>query len=147
MAYLTADEFRERVFVRDLTRILADLDADEQTAFIEQAIADASAELDSYVGGRYSLSLVADNQVKRITAQLADFIIQQRRGHNFSDRDQKREEMLRQQLRDISARKAHLTGQAGNQTADNLTSVRETSPSARTTGRKRKFTRKKMEGM
>lgn len=145
-SYLTYDEFMERAVQADVDAILSDLSESVAETYIDDLCAEASGELDGYAGGRYGTPLVITDQVRRIVFELAWFLMSKRRGHNWSESDQKEEKELRRKLERISDRKFHLIGQSHIATADNRTSVRETDPSARTTGRARKFTREKMEG-
>ncbi len=145
MASLTAAEFRARCIAADLDALLGDLDATAQTAWIEQEIETADADLEGYATGRYATPLAATAQVKGIVRQLAWWGLCRRKGWNYGDQEREDEKQIRRKLERISERKFHLTSQGGNKTADDMTSLRETSPSARTTGRRRKLTRESME--
>ncbi|MDP8224512.1 MAG: DUF1320 family protein [Candidatus Lernaella stagnicola] len=147
MASLTSDEFRERCVAADLDATLGDLDDDDQDTWIEQAIASADADLEGYAAGRYPTPLTATEQVKGLAHQLAWFTLCRRKNWNYGEQEREDEKQLRRKLERISERKFILTGQGANKTADEMTSIRETDPSARTTGRARKLTRDTMEGM
>lgn len=146
MAYLTYEQFMARAVSENVADLLSELDEAERRESIEEVIADVSPDLDGYAEPVYTTPLVATRQVQRIIYQLAWYALCERREFNITEQMEKAHDRLVKKLGLIASRKFHLTDQDDRAVKNDMTSARPTSPAARVSGRKRTFTREKLEG-
>ena len=147
VAYLTATELRQRITDLDVEQILDDLpNADARDVYLNQAALSGSQTLEGYAGGSYALPLVSTGQVKDLVTRIVRFSLLRRKPWNFTDAQHEDEKALTALLEQISRRLFHLVGQSPARSIEQQTSIREGSPSARSTGRQRKLTREQMDG-
>lgn len=144
MSYLTLDEFEETAVSADLDAMLGDLSEAERESWIGDAITTAESDLNGYCLGRYGIPLVVTGYIRRVVFDLAWYLLCRRKDWNYTEAMQRDEKELRRRLELISARKFHLEDQAGASSVESKTSIRPTNPPARSTGRRRAFTRKSL---
>lgn len=146
MSSLTVAEFIAQRTARDIDGLFGDLSEDDRDAAIALLIDEAKDELAGYAMSRYALPLETTDQVRRIVGDLAWFSACRRKDWNYTDSMAKQEQELRRKLEALASRKFSLVDQVEAGSVNRATSVRETTPAARTEGRRRIFTRKKLEG-
>jgi phage gp36-like protein len=146
MSSLTVVEFKAQHTARDIEALFGDLTTGEADAAIALILAEAKEELAGYADSRYETPLADTNQVKRIEGDLAWYTSCRRKDWNYTDSMAAQEKELRRKLESLTARKFNLTEQVERGSVAQSTSNRETTPSARQQGRKREFTRDKMNG-
>lgn len=101
MAYATAQEMSDRIGVDELA-VVADRDGDSvmESEAITGALDDASAEIDSYLAGRYPLPLVdTPATVKRVCIDMAMYHLS---GNKTTEEVEKRYQRAVSWLRDVS---------------------------------------------
>lgn len=120
MAYLTVEELKARFGEREI-ELLLDRDAnglpDAGTA--DAAIADASGEVDTILGGRYPIPLPATAWIKTQVADLARFRLYDQQAPEAVT--QRREGALRA-LRDVASGRGILLDSSGQPVAERTTS-------------------------
>lgn len=133
MAYAVKADLQQRVTQKRLVE-LTDFDGSGELndARITETLDMASAEIDSYASGRYSLPLAASNQVKDLCLRIAIYRL-------YANRQREMPEMVKNDrddaialLKDVAAGKASLDQPAAVQTAetDVMTRDHETDPEA-----------------
>jgi len=109
MAYSTLADILERLPEEVLVRLTDDADQGQvDTAVVERAIADADAEIDGYVGTRYSVPLSpVPDLVRKLSVELSIYHLFSRRRGAPEEWRQRYEDAIRL-LRDLAAGRVSL---------------------------------------
>ena len=124
--------------------VLVQLTDDEGTgtadeAVVDNAIADAEAEIESYCGNRYTVPLSPVNMVKKLAKDIAAYNIYSRRDEvpqSVKDRHERAVSFLK----DVSAGRAHIEGLTGVLSEDE-----RTASAGKVTGGERTFGRDNLD--
>ena len=137
--YATEQDCIDR-YSEDLLLVVADRDGDGmiETAVLDRALADATSEIDAYLGARYELPLASHPEVlKRLAVDMAIYRLCSEADHLTDERRTRYEDALRL-LRGIA--KGELTLGLPDPEPTTVHAVR-------TRGPERRFTRDSMRGL
>jgi len=137
MSYSTASDIQDRIGIDRLVE-LADQDGDgvPDSALVVQAIADADAEIDSYLTGRYSTPVAsATPLLKRLSVSIAIFLLSSRPGLRPTEDDKRRYDADRQLLTRLRDGQISLPGVSERTGTDDKTNLGVTDGAERVFGR------------
>jgi phage gp36-like protein len=140
MAYCTQDDLLKLVPELELAQITADEGDVPDAAVVAEGIAQADAEIDSYLAVRYQLPLIATPaRVKSLAVDLSLYHLYSRRSVAPEVRQQKYDNAVAF-LKLVAAGKAEIVGASGVEVPGDVQDVTEVSSAARV------FSRDKMSG-
>jgi phage gp36-like protein len=132
MAYCTSDDILKHIPEPELAQLTAETGEAPDLEVVNDAIAAADAEIDSYLGVRYSLPLAAPApaRIKALSVDMAIYHLHSRRGIMPEVRRDKYKDAVAF-LRDVAAGRVQVIGATGLEPLGDSENVVEVSSSER----------------